>query len=213
MNIFEPKLRSVGTLSDRTAEEIKNEPMLFSADYSFAEKNGGPLTEEFLLLLDRSKDWIIDTRVHMLMKGWYPCIGGWHCDNIPRNTENGQPNYKNPPFVSNLILGVVDVGTGSLTEFLDGPVTLPDPPEDLDSPLYGFWSKEINKQLAAGEIQSSIITNRSVIGFDSFTFHRGTPATGSGWRFFIRATTDTPQTAYNEIRQQVNTYIPVEAGW
>jgi len=45
------------------------------------------------------------------------------------------------------------------------------------------------------------------------TFHRGTPATGNGWRFFLRAMTNTPQKANNEIRKQVNVYIEAEAGW
>ena len=211
MNTFIPNIEEVGTLSPRTIDEIKNEPMLWSSDLGFAEQNGGPLTSEFLRLLDPNKKWIIDTRVHMLMEGWYPCIGGWHCDNIPRNTDNGQPNFKNPPFVSNHTLGIVDVGTDSLTEFLTTPVTLPDVNEDEKA--YGVWSPLINEQLEDGNITSTKIESGKVISFDAFTFHRGTPAKGSGWRFFIRAMTDTPLEAKNEIRRQVNTYLSVESGW
>lgn len=210
-NIFVPTIVEKGQLQTRTIEEIKEEPMLWSADIEFAAANGGPITQEFVSHLDTDKNWIIDTRVHMLMEGWYPCIGGWHLDNMPRNTENGQPNYKNPPFISMNTLGIIDAGTNSLTEFLTTPVTLPDP--EPNEKIYGRWSKEINKQLEEGEIQSRIIPSETLIEFDTFTFHRGRPATDSGWRMFIRALTDTPQKPHNEIRKQVNTYLPVEAGW
>jgi len=208
---FKPTLKEVGVLQSRTESEIENEPMLFSADYHFALEHGGPITKEFVSQLDLSKNWIIDTRVHMLMEGWYPCIGGWHCDNIPRNTSNGQPNYKNPAFISTHRLAVVDMGTGSLTEFLKDPVLLKDP--DDKNKVFGSWSKEINKQIAEGIISSQKIKSNKIVEFDALMFHRGCKATGKGWRFFIRATTDTPQHAHNKIRKQVNTYIEAEAGW
>lgn len=206
-----PQLRELDHISSRTIEEIKNEPMLWSADIDYAWENGGPITREFISKLDQSKSWLIDTRVHMLMEGWFPCIGGWHLDNMPRDTENGQPNYKNPPHVASHTLAVVDAGTNSLTEFLTTPITLPEPPQGVVT--YGFWSPLITKQLEEGKVQSRMIESGRLIEFDSYTFHRGVPASGKGWRFFVRATTDTPQPAKNEIRRQVNTYLPIEAGW
>lgn len=214
MNYFDSKVRVGGELKERTAEEIENEPMVFSADALFAYKHGGPITREFLAYLDPDKDWIIDTRVHMLMEGWYPCIGGWHCDNIPRNTQNGQPNFQNPPFVCNHTLAVIDASdqpTGSLTEFLTDSIYLADP-EDPES-VYKCWSEVINEYREAGIIRSRCIPSGKLINFDARTFHRGQPATSKGWRFFIRAMTGTPQKPINKIRRQVNTYINVEAGW
>jgi len=213
MNLFKPNIEEVGQLGPRTQEEIKNEPMLWSADLRFAYINGGPITREFLAYLDPDKDWIIDTRSHMLMEGWLPCIGGWHLDNMPRNTETGQPNYKNPPFICNHTLAVVDNGTGSLTEFLTTPVVLPDVP--VGEKVYKVWNEQINALLNSEALclKSEQIQSGKIITFDSKTFHRGVPATGSGFRFFIRAMTDTPQTAKNEIRRQVNTYIDFNAGW
>ena len=211
-NIFTSNTEVIGKAPSYTDEEIKNEPMLFSADWEFAYKNGGPITRNFLNhFLFRSNDWIIDTRVHMLMKDWYPCIGGWHCDNIPRNTWNGQPDYKNPAFISDHVLCVIDSGTGSLTEFVEDEIRLSDVPED--KMVYEHFSKEINSQVKDSIIKTTQFESGDVLSFNALTFHRGRPATGSGWRFFIRATTNTPQKAYNEVRRQVNVYLNTEKGW
>lgn len=81
-----------------TTDSIKNEPMLFNCDLEHALKYSGPITNHWLSNLP--KDWInigetlvIDTRVHMLMPGWYPCIPGWHHDDIIRSPITGQPDY------------------------------------------------------------------------------------------------------------------------
>lgn len=211
MNNFKPNTQVIGSMPQFDEFIIKDEPMLFSADYEFAAKNGGVITNHFLPFLDATKDWIIDTRVHMLMKDWYPCIGGWHMDNIPRNTESGQPDYKNPAFVSEHVLCVIDVGTGSLTEFIEDEVSLTDVPDD--KMVYEHFNKEINKKIEKCEINTVQYNSGDVLSFDALTFHRGRPATGKGWRFFIRATTNTPQKAYNEIRRQVNVYQDVKTGW
>jgi len=211
LNVFKPNTKVIGEMPQFEEDYIKDEPMLFSADYEFAAKNGGVITNHFLPFLDATKDWIIDTRVHMLMKDWYPCIGGWHMDNIPRNTDNGQPDYKNPAFISDHVLCVIDVGTGSLTEFLEDEVSLSDVPEG--KMVYEHFNEEINDQIKNKQINTRQYESGDVLSFDALTFHRGRAATGSGWRFFIRATTNTPQTAYNEIRRQVNVYQDVKTGW
>ncbi len=62
--------------------DLKSEPMLFRATREFARFVGGPLTKAFLNALDW-EDCLIDSRVHMLMPGMYPCIPGWHHDDVP----------------------------------------------------------------------------------------------------------------------------------
>lgn len=62
---------------DFNQDDVKNEPMFFNCDLDFAYKNGGDITKSFIENLPM--DWInsnpvLDSRVHMLMKGWYPCI-------------------------------------------------------------------------------------------------------------------------------------------
>ena len=79
-------------------DEVKNEPMLFSCNFEYALILGGPLTARFLAALPpeflMAKDLIIDSRVHMLMPGWFPCIPGYHHDDVPRASRLcGQPNY------------------------------------------------------------------------------------------------------------------------
>lgn len=64
--------------------------MFYRADMGFAWKHGGPITQDFLGLLPQ--DWYdspvtIDSRVHMLMPGWYPCIPGMHHDDIPPDSQ------------------------------------------------------------------------------------------------------------------------------
>lgn len=77
-------------------EIVKNEPMLFSCDLDATRELGGPITRAWLdaILTDASiGPYIIDTRVHMLMPGFWPCIPGWHHDDVPREREDGQPDY------------------------------------------------------------------------------------------------------------------------
>ena len=94
---FIPKIQRM-ELSQRHApvEQIEAEPMLYSASWNFARKYGGPLTNQVMgrsaravkFMLDTQIDTypylVIDTRVHMLMPGFYPAIPGWHCDATPR---------------------------------------------------------------------------------------------------------------------------------
>lgn len=216
MNIytFKPNLRQLGHMKDRTVEEIKNERMLWSADADFAFENGGPITEEFVKRLDHSKDWVIDTRAHMLMPGWFPCIGGWHLDDLPRDTADGQPNYKNPSYISEHVLAIIDAvdePTGSLTEFLITEIKLPEP--DPGEVVYGRWSPIITEQVRAGLASSKFVESNAIMTFDNMTFHRGQKAKTKGWRFFLRASTNTSRKAQNEFRNQVNVYIEAEAGW
>ena len=213
-NTFTPTGEKAGWMQPRYLREIKKERLFWRGDVNYIESRAGFITKNFIEQLDQTKDWIIDTRVHMLMPGWYPCIGGWHLDDIPRDTDNGQPNYKNPSYISEHVIAIVDAldaPTGSLTEFLTSDVTLPDVPDDKI--LYGEWSKEINKQLKEGTITSAHAAERALVSFNNQTFHRGQPASSSGWRFFIRATTNTQLEVENEIRKQVNVYIQAEAGW
>src|SRR5690348_15718886 len=124
---FDSDFKAVGSLAGYPQETIKSEPMLFSSSVEFAVLNGGPITKEFVSKLP--KDWsdcIIDSRVHMLMPTWYPCIPGWHHDDVPRSREDGQPNYKNPEYHSEHIAAVV--GDCSLTAFIKSSVDVDDVP-------------------------------------------------------------------------------------
>jgi hypothetical protein len=196
--------------------DVKNEPMLFSADLNFAEKNGGPLTREFIKHLPTNNgyvDYIIDSRVHMLMQGWYPCIPGWHLDDVPRTRLDGQPDHVHPAYKAENIMTII--GDASITEFIDGPIEL----EDIgfkEGAVYGKWNAEINRMLKEKDCKISVkqVPEKSVLHFGYGAFHRGVPATKTGWRFFIRANFNTAREIKNEIRKQTQVYLPTpEAGW
>ena len=148
----------------------------------------------------------------MLMRGHYPCIPGWHHDDIPRDTANGQPNYDSPRYFAKHLMCVVDAEdapTHALPQFMRGPVEVPWP-LDQSAVVYAVWDQHISKTVSVKTPTNS----REVNQFDAHTFHRGMPARSSGWRFFIRATWGTDEAHANKIRRNANVYVPWStAGW
>lgn len=201
--------------SDWSQEVIKNEPMLFNCDLDSAYKLGGPITREFLFNLPN--DWhkcnpVIDSRVHMLMPKWYPCIPGFHHDDVPRSQEkHGQPDYDNMTYKSEHLMGLVN-GDICPTQFLLGDFEMPavDTSKDV---IYRAWD-----EIISGVEDKNIIDAPSgkYIQFDWQSFHAGSKANAGGWRWFIRLSrnTDRQQNATNEIRRQSQVYLEYPTmGW
>lgn len=203
--------------------EIKNEPMFFNSDLEFAYENGGPITRSFIenLPLDWKSNVIFDSRVHMLMPGWYPAIPGYHHDDVPRPpipvgqhfATAGQPDYDNPRYLSRHILGLVNgdicpthfaVGRSEFSQISDGEL------------IYRQWHQEVMAKLETGELSKHIAPDRTLVEFDWQTWHTGSKAVSNGWRWFGRVSrnTDRVLTPSNEIRRQVQVYMefPME-GW
>lgn len=205
-------LTKVGQLKSFTEKQIMNEPMVFSADPLFAWKNGGSITRMFLesLSLPTNRNVVIDTRLHMLKKGWFPSIPGFHLDAIPRG-EDGQPNLLHPAIKDiEHYLCIVDYNTGSLTEFLrEQPTNLP-----ITVDKGNLWG-EHSRLIKESNPNTFKIDNCGIYKFDAMEYHNTTPATGSGWRLFIRASVNTlTHGPFNEVRKQVQTYLPFEdLGW
>lgn len=204
--------------SDFSQEEIKNEPMLFNCDVPFAYQNGGPITRNFIDSLPESWrgnifDLVIDSRVHMLMPGWFSCIPGFHHDDVPRSRDDGQPNYINPEYKSEHLMGLVN-GDICPTEFAVGEIDLEIPP--LGSIIYREWHKEVESAVTIGKMKSELAKSGRYIEFDWQSFHQGTKAIGNGFRWFIRISRNTSrnQNITNEIRKQVQVYLeaPMD-GW
>lgn len=197
-----------------TQDEIKNEPMLFNCDFGAAIKLGGPITKKFINSLNSefhdNVDIVFDSRVHMLMPGWFPCIPGFHCDDVPRERSDGQPNHVNPSYQSKHCLMIC--GDASRTEFALGEFELEEPP--LGEKIYKVWHPQVEQKVRNGELQSFSAEPNMLIYFDYDSWHQGTPATKNGWRFFIRATINTTRKPTNEIRRQTQVYLsnPME-GW
>lgn len=208
---FGAALQTIGRMEPRSIDELKREPMLFSASGRFALDRGGPIAWEFLAragVACGGGEWVIDSRVHMLMPGWYPCIPGWHHDDVPRETPTGQPDYEHPAYLSEHVMAVVDCGTGSFTEYVDEAVLVSPVPEG--KVVYREWDAELRRLRP----RTRFVENGEILSFRWSDFHRGTAAVGTGWRFFIRATRNTKRPILNELRHQVQVYMPeLTAGW
>lgn len=204
--------------------EIKDEPMFFNCDLQFAFKNGGQITKQFIDALP--EEWldgkcVFDSRVHMLMPGWYPAIPGYHHDDVPRPEiatgqhfiTAGQPDYINPRYRSEHIMGLVNADICP-TVFAIGECDMSDIPEG--ELIYRQWDAEIKEQLQQGIIQLELIKDRTLTYFNCDTFHTGQKALSNGWRWFGRVSrnTDRVNKITNEIRKQVQVYLefPME-GW
>lgn len=212
-----------GRMQERDVLEVKNEPMLFNCDPQGAYSNGGPLTREFLLMLPdewRDVPIVVDSRVHMLMPGWYPCIPGWHHDDVPRTRSDGQPNYGPGEFRSEHIMALVG-GDICPTAFALGEADFIEPA--LGDVIYAKWHHDVQGKLWGGELVQELVPSNRLIAFDDRTWHRGSAAVYSGWRFFIRASryyapdgTPVPRgnPRTNEVRRQVQVYLDnVNSGW
>lgn len=193
----------VGKIKQFSEKSIMREQskMLFGCDLKTSLNKGGIITKEFIKNLpDRflhDPNLIIDTKVTMLMKGMLPCIGGWHLDNIKR--VNGQPDFINSGNAEHIIM---IMGDCSRTEFIKDTiyVTIPDKSKiafrEMANEIDTFASP-ITHFANSGEMYH--INNQS--------WHRGTPATENGWRYFIRASINHDRKFENQKRHQVQVYL------
>lgn len=204
-------------------ESIKNEPMFFNSSIDFAYDNGGDITKSFIDSLpdDFLDEAVFDSRIHMLMPGWYPSIPGWHHDDVPRPEipvgqhfiSAGQPDYDTTKYHSRHILGLVNADICP-THFALGKCTMPEVYDD--ETVYKKWHLEIEKLVEEGKLGLLKVEDRTLYCFDWQAFHTGTKAVGNGWRWFGRVSKDTDRVykITNEIRVNAQVYLefPME-GW
>ena len=136
-------------------------------------------------------------------------IPGYHHDDVPRSTKTGQPNYVDPEYHSEHLLGLVN-GDICPTEFVVGEI-------DLEIPtgiVYKEWHPQVAAAVESGQLKSVPAASGLYLQFNAHTFHQGTAAVGSGWRWFIRLSRNTDRVPTNELRRQVQVYLehPME-GW
>jgi hypothetical protein len=206
-------------------EDIKKEPMFFNASLEFAYyTKGATIARSFINSLPH--DWlckplVFDSRIHMLMPGWYPSIPGWHHDDVPRPEipvgqhfiSAGQPEYDSPKYLSEHILGLVNADVCP-TKFASGNCVMPKV-EDNET-VYKKWHPEVERLIENGSLRLDSVKDRTLYHFDWQTFHTGTKAVSNGWRWFGRVSrnTDRLKTITNEIRVNAQVYLefPME-GW
>jgi hypothetical protein len=202
---------------------VKYEPMSFNCDLDNAYNLGGEITENFINRLPDS--WtagplVIDSRVHMLMPGWFPCIPGWHHDEVPRTRIDGQPNYAPGQIRSEHIMVLIN-GDICPTEFALGlNITLEEP--ELGKIIYEYWHRDVEVLIKNKSMWVQKVESGKLYRFDDRSFHRGTAAIAGGWRYFARATRylkdgiviAPPKVLANETRKQVQVYLqnPMQ-GW
>lgn len=190
----------------------RNLVQFYRASPEFVRKHGDEFLKLLISVLDLTggKYVSIDSRTHMLMPRWYPCIPGWHCDDFWR--PEGQPDLENlrPMKHYAVVLGA-DVST---TEFCD-TIELPTPleiyeSEDADHPLYSYY----NQYIEAIKPRTYRLESGRVIKFSGLDFHRGLPAEKAGWRSFTRVTVSDHREPKDEFRTQTQVYLtaPFE-GW
>lgn len=212
MYSFDSQIKYMGSFeSSYSIDIIKNEPMFFNCSVDFAFKNGGPITQNFIRSIpDGWNNAVVDSRVHMLMPGWFPCIPGYHHDDVARGLD-GQPDYDNLKYKSEHLLGLVNADVCP-TEFAIGQCSMP----KVEGIVYKNWHQEVVKLLESNQLQKIYAESGKVIYFDWETFHTGTSAIKNGWRWFIRLSRNTDRVNHitNEIRRQVQVYLefPME-GW
>lgn len=192
-----------GVLSRVEVSDIVNAHKYFGMSSELVDC---PLATIFLENLPEDQ-YIVDSRTHMLKPNWYPCIPGWHLDEIYRGRE-GQLDYQNNNWEKEHYFMVFDFGTGSLTEYVD----------DLDYPeikQFDHHSK-IDAYIKSHKMEIKTIKPNTAYKFSCYSPHRGTPATDSGWRYFIRATRFTQRPFENKLQTQAQVYIPhqqIDEGW
>ena len=136
---------------------IEQEPMFYACDLNFCSANSGPLTRSFLNFLDSigidgvSENVVVDSRSHMLMEDWYPCIPGWHVDECPRVVGIPDPTQK-----SNVTHFLCVLGDVCPTQFLNNEIELPSSTITGQN-LYKDWTDKINKLVFSGKMGVSSV--------------------------------------------------------
>lgn len=117
------------------------------------------------------ENWLIDVKIHMLMKGQYPCIPNWHCDNVPR--VNGELKYDFANAEQDMFLWIS--GEPRTEYFHDSHYSFIHTIKSHDEWGHLAEHADIRK-----------VEPQTWYSFSQLSPHRGTIATKSGWRMFVR---------------------------
>ncbi len=211
-------------IEEPPVSELKNTFGLWNASYDDAIRYGGAITREALQAMDirhDRKNVIVDTKIHMLMKGMCPAIPGVHQDGSPRDA-NKHPNGKGPP---NIFAQEGDdrfnryhllvTGSGCLTKFVKRPIDIPisnEPSYDV----YNVISRFVNEAAKTEDIFTSV-PSCTAVQFDWWDLHTGVVASKNEWRYLIRVCESDyyePQKDLREvIRMQTQVYAPIDFSW
>ena len=204
---------------------IKNTQALWNASLEDALRYGGDLTKSALgamnLKFDK-KHIIIDTKVHMLMPGFYPAIPGWHTDGVPRGKERhpqakAAPNIFAQDHMSDTRFHLLVTGEGCLTDFLYTKDVWLDVPNEPDTKLYKMIDDQVKSLLEQNELSKFSVPSCTAVEFDWNEIHTGVAASKHEWRFLIRVTETDHQEPCRDLRKVLKTqqqvYVEQNFGW
>lgn len=230
--LFNEHLRTIHHVS-LSVEELREEPQFFRASPEFvwhhSPRTYSIIEEIFSVQRPLPEQHVsVDTRIHMLFPGFWPCIPGWHCDDfyrpggiLPANDfvqcdklgMEVQPDLIHAPKLDHFC---VVIGETSMPEFVNERMDLPVPfPPDRkdDEPIYGAYNRLLDK-INDPPLKIHKLTSGEVVYFDQLCFHRGTRATKRSWRFFFRMTYSNHHKAEDKIRTQSQVYLEIPLrGW
>lgn len=150
------------------------------------------------------QDFEIDVKIHMLMRGQYPCIPNWHCDNVPRIEGRLRYDLAEPdPGMFVWISGPPQ------TQFLARELELDDAPG-----THGDLADMLENRYP--DAPRMTIGPNTWYRFDRLTPHRGRQVQESCWRIFARLTPKsiTPQRpVLSQIRRHAQVYLPSNFHW
>ncbi len=214
-----------GRMEQPTTAELKTTFGLWNASYDDAIRYGGDVTREALRAMnirhDR-KNVIVDTKIHMLMKGMSPAIPGWHTDGVPRDADKNPAGTGMPDTFAQEgddrynHYHILVTGTGCLTQYINQPISVPIP----DRPsydVYNVMSAYVNNRVKEDPSLVMTIPSCQVVEFDWWDIHTGVIAAKNEWRYLIRVCESDyyePRKDLREvIRIQSQVYAPHNFGW
>ncbi|QNL30826.1 hypothetical protein SEA_ESTES_138 [Mycobacterium phage Estes] len=212
---------------------IEATPNLRRASLGNAVLFGGPLLRQLLPhapLVGDHKHVFVDTKVSMLMPGWWPAIPGWHTDGVPRVVPQPPGLLPGVKLYSSAAAGkpslveqanqhldgyrpryhTIHVGNDCPTEFIDGLLRLPID-HDEDEEMYAEMTRKID---GCSTLRKLKALEGQWMTWDWWNIHQATQATQRGWRLLVRITeSHQPPVDSDFIRPQNQVYVPKEFGW
>ncbi|QAU06580.1 hypothetical protein SEA_WILLIAMBOONE_74 [Gordonia phage WilliamBoone] len=203
-------------------DQIESTPNLRRASLSDAILFGGPAVRDLLerapIVGDREYVFV-DTKVTMLMPGWYPAIPGWHTDGVPRGEKGDPSDYGNPSLPKQLDrrsprFHTIIAGVPCLTEFLKGDHQL-EITHDRDNQMYSEMTNLVEDGLLYVGGKSTMPKPLVWSSWDWWQIHRATESLHRGWRLLIRITeSDLVRPSTRDfIRTQNQVYVPLDSSW
>lgn len=157
-------------------------------------------------LVDDPESWLIDVKIHMLMRGQFPCIPNWHCDNVPRDDDGNLQYGEITPNAKGMYLYL---SGAPKTEFIG-----------IDQKVNQVENHgQLDDLIKRNGVTTQHIPSGQWVKMWQNTPHRGVPAMKSQWRLFVRLTHKSlvggfmARQQVNPLRRHAQVYLPYDFNW